>query len=406
MSATRPSKPRIAIAGAGPAGLMAAEAALESGCAVDIFDAMPSPARKFLMAGKSGLNITHAESEAAFIARYTSASPMLAQAVKAFGAKEVQEWMQGLGIPYFTGSSGRVFPSMMKASPLLRAWLARLETQGTLFHLRHRWQGWNEEGALIFTSPGGVKTVRADAAVFALGGASWARLGSDGAWSTLFRERTISLAPFEPSNAGIEIGWPDRVRSFAGVPLKPIRLRVRGAETSTRGECVITKTGLEGGGIYALSSDLRQHLAAGSATLLMDLSPDLSAGALQARIAVQPAKSSRASILRKAARLSPAKAALVQAFASPDCPLTENIKALALPVSGFTAMDRAISTSGGVKWSALSGTFELINLPGHFCAGEMIDWDAPTGGYLLTACLATGRAAGKAAAVHAKRRRA
>ncbi len=398
---------RVAILGAGPAGLMAAESALAAGARVEIYDAMPSFGRKFLMAGKSGLNITRREDLSAFMSRYAPQPPALVQAIEAFGPDAVQAWMQTLGIDAFTGTTARVFPTGMKASPLLRAWLARLTAGGVQGFTRHRWSGWTREGALRFDTVDGEKHISPDAVVFAFGGASWARLGSDGAWAEPFRTRNIPVADFQPSNMGVRADWPMRLVTHAGAPLKPIRLTAPGGATS-RGECVITREGLEGGGIYAVSADLRVALAAqGHAHLMFDLAPDLSLDLLTQRLSDVAAKVSFANRLRKAAHLSPQKIALAGAFLTPGqrrdaAQLAAGIKALRVPISGFAPLDRAISTVGGVSWQALDDSFMLRALPAHFCAGEMVDWDAPTGGYLLTACLATGRVAGAAAAAWAQ----
>lgn len=392
----------IAIIGAGPAGLMAAEAALAQGARVDIYDAMPSAGRKFLMAGKSGLNITHSEDEAQFRQRYDAPDARLAGMVEAFGPAEIVGWMAGLGVAAQTGSSGRVFPVGMKASPLLRGWLARLGEAGAKLHTRHRWTGWDETGALVFETAGGQVTVRADAAVLALGGASWKRLGSDGAWAEILANNGLVLEPFAPSNCGFTLDWSAKMAAHEGAPVKGAALSARGQ--TVRGDFVITKTGIESGAVYPLAASLRKSIAAkGAAKLTIDLLPETDEAALAARLAAQHPKDSFSNRLRKASRIDGAKAALLFEVTKGAPPrdaadLARLIKALPLTLTGTAPMDTAISTAGGVPWYALDDALMLRALPGVHCAGEMIAWDAPTGGYLLTACLATGCMAGRAAA--------
>lgn len=392
----------VAIIGAGPAGLMAAEAALGAGARVDIYDAMPSAGRKFLMAGKSGLNITHSEEEALFRTRYDAPDARLAAMVEAFGPSEIVKWMAGLGIAAHVGSSGRVFPIGMKASPLLRRWLARLGEAGAVLHTRHRWTGWNADGALTFETLTGQTSVKPDAAVLALGGASWKRLGSDGAWADILAARGVALEPFAPSNCGFLVPWSAKMAAQEGAPVKGVALSAPGQ--TVRGDFVITRSGIESGAVYPLAAALRQEIAAaGRAVLTIDLLPDTDEAALAARLAAAHPKDSLSNRLRKAARIDGAKAALlleVTKGAPPREPeaLARLIKALPLTLTGTPPMDTAISTAGGVPWAALDEGLMLKALPGVFCAGEMISWDAPTGGYLLTACLATGRVAGRAAA--------
>ncbi|MGH1422631.1 MAG: TIGR03862 family flavoprotein [Hyphomonas sp.] len=396
--------PRIAIIGAGPAGLMAADVLTTKGHAVDIYDAMPSPARKFLMAGKSGLNITHTEDLPDFLSRYTAPDTRLSQMVETLSPATIPEWMRGLGIEAVTGSTGRVFPSMMKASPLLRAWLARLAAAGATLHTRHRWTGWTDTGALNFDTPDGAIAVTPAATLFALGGASWKRLGSDGAWASEFASKDIPLTPFLASNCGFDVAWSDiMIDRFAGQPVKSITLRTtsNGEPIESRGEFVITMTGIEGGGIYALSGALREHIQRdGYADLTIDLLPDIYRNSLIARLSAPRGKQSLTNHLRKNARLSPVKIALLRECLDADifnkpAELAAAIKALPLRLNGLSNIDNAISTTGGVSWDALDETLQLKSLPGHFCAGEMIDWDAPTGGYLITACLAMGQHTGK-----------
>ncbi len=392
----------VAIIGAGPAGLMAAQAALEAGAQVTVFEAMPSAGRKFLMAGKSGLNITHSEDEALFRTRYDAPDGRLADMIAAFGPGEVVRWMASLGQPAHVGSSGRVFPAGMKASPLLRAWLARLGAAGAVLKARHRWQGWDGAGRLVFEAPAGRVDVEAEAVILALGGASWKRLGSDGAWAEILAGQGVALEPFAPSNCGVIVPWTDKMRIKEGMPVKSIRLSFGGRVVS--GDVVITRTGVEGGAIYPLSAGLRQALTAeGHATLIIDLVPDTDEAVLAARLSTANPKESLANRLRKAARLNGVKSALVLEVARGRPPrgagdLARLIKSLPLPLAGLVPIDTAISTAGGVSWDALDEQLMLRALPGVFCAGEMIAWDAPTGGYLLTACLALGRVAGRAAA--------
>ncbi|MEQ9316249.1 MAG: TIGR03862 family flavoprotein [Henriciella sp.] len=394
---------QIAIIGAGPTGLMAAEVALQAGAGVTLYEAMPSAARKFLMAGKSGLNITHSEDEALFRSRYNAADERLSRMVEAFGPASLVEWMTGLGVSAFTGSSGRVFPDVMKASPVLRAWLWRLGESGAQVETRHRWAGWSDDGALMFETPSGPREVEADATILALGGGSWARLGSDGAWMEILRRRGVELEPFEPSNCGFTVNWSKRMlASCEGKPLKSVRLRA--GHERVQGDVVITHTGLESGALYPLSADLRKALAAtGEADLHIDLVPDVGAATLAARLASANPKDSATNRLRKAARLDPVKIALINEVTKGSPPkqadaLAGLIKHLPLTLTGTAPLDDAISTAGGVSWNALDENLMLKAIPGTYCAGEMVAWDAPTGGYLLTACLAMGRWAGRAAA--------
>jgi hypothetical protein len=385
---------------------MASEALAARGITVDIYDAMPSVGRKFLMAGKSGLNISHAEDRDVFLSRYRG-NARLAEMVKAFGPSEIMEWMQGLGIPAHTGPTGRMFPEMMKASPLLRAWLVRLQELGTVLHPRHRWQGWDDTGALMFETPDGAVTATPDVTVLALGGASWKRLGSDGAWASLLAGKGVATAPFGPSNCGFLVDWSDHLKEkFPGDPLKSVRLWTDGVHgrQDTRSEFVITERGVESGGIYTLSATLVGALARdGSATLFVDLLPDMDEGAIAAKLARPRGKQSMANHLRKSVHVSGVKLALLHEATGGPLPaepeaLAKLIKAVPIRITGTVPLDEAISTTGGAAWRALDDLLMLHDMPGVFCAGEMIDWDAPTGGYLITACLATGKAAGEAAA--------
>ncbi len=377
------------VIGAGPAGLMAAEEMARAGLSVTVAEAKPSPARKFLMAGKSGLNLTKAEATEPFLTAYAEAADPLRPMLAAFGPEAVQDWAEGLGQPLFTGSSGRVFPTAMKASPLLRAWLARLEGLGVRLRTRWRWTGWDGPGVLIDT-PDGRKTLTPDVTVLACGGASWARLGSDGTWAAHLPE--TARAPFAPANVGLRVAWSAHMRRHFGTPVKGAALHAGGQVS--RGEFVVSARGLEGGGLYALSRVLRT-----GAPLSLDLAPDLDAAELRRRLSRPRGKQSRANHLRKALRLAPVKQALLMEFARPlpedPAPL---IKALPVSHSGPRPLDEAISTAGGLRFAALDAGLMLRARPGTFAAGEMLDWEAPTGGYLLTACLATGRWAGRAAA--------
>ncbi|MEZ6010779.1 MAG: TIGR03862 family flavoprotein [Hyphomonas sp.] len=398
---------RVAVIGSGPAGLMAAEVLSEAGIGVDIYEAMPSAGRKFLMAGKSGLNISHTGSERDFAARYRDPGACVSDPVARFGPDQVIAWMAGLGMPAHVGPTGRIFPETMKASPLLRAWLHRLADRGVRMHLKYRWTGWTADGALVFEAPEGETTVQATATVFALGGGSWRRLGSDGGWADVFAAAGIPVAPFRPSNCGFTVDWSDRMRAdFAGAPVKGVRLSAGGQET--REEFVVTERGVESGGIYTLSAPLRDEIEAkGWATLWLDLMPDLDAAEIARRLDAAPGKQSLSNRLRKAVNLSGVKAALLYECADREAlnhpaRAAEAIKALALQLTGTVPLDEAISTAGGVVYDALDGHLMLKARPGCFVAGEMMDWDAPTGGYLITACLATGKAAGEGVAAWLK----
>lgn len=388
---------RMAVIGGGPAGLMAAEVLAEAGHAVTVFEAMPTMGRKFLMAGKSGLNITHSEPHAALRGRYSAVPQSFSAALDAFTAEDLRAWCEGLAVETFVGSSGRVFPKAMKASPLLRAWLARLEALGVSLRTRHRWAGLEGE-ALVFETPEGEISETFDATILALGGASWPRLGSDGAWATLLAEKGVALAPFKPANCGFEIAWsPIFVERFAGAPVKSVT--ATSAAGTIQGEFVITTSGVEGGLVYAHAAPLRDALLAGqSASLLLDLVPGRPAERLAADIARQPQKLSFSNRLRKGVGLDPVKLALLRevvpsaAHLAPD-ELARALKALPIPLVRPRPIDRAISTAGGVAFAALDDNGMLREVPGLFPAGEMLDWEAPTGGYLLTACFATGRAA-------------
>lgn len=395
---------RAIVIGAGPAGLMAAEVLSRAGVAVDVYDAMPSVGRKFLMAGKSGLNLTHAEVFDNFVARYGVRREWVAAWLNDFGADTLREWAQGLGIETFVGSSGRVFPKDMKAAPLLRAWLHRLRASSVRFHMRHRWMGWDETGSLRFDSPAGELKLGAGgtALIFALGGGSWAKLGSDGAWVPLLQTCGIGAVPLRPANCGFDVGWTTPFREkFAGQPVKSVVASFGGQ--IRQGEFVITQHGVEGSLIYALSAPLRDTIEAeGSATLYLDLTPGKSLERLVREIAHPRGARSMASHLQSRAGIVGVKAGLLRECATKEdyadpARLAAVIKALPLKLVSPRPLDEAISSAGGVMAEALDDHLMLRQMPGVFCAGEMLDWEAPTGGYLLTACFASGYAAGQGA---------
>ncbi|WP_434675408.1 TIGR03862 family flavoprotein [Pseudomonas sp. D3-10] len=400
-STTQPSSPHIAIIGGGPAGLMAAEVLSQAGVQVDLYDSMPSVGRKFLLAGVGGMNITHSEAFPAFLSRYGERSPNIAPLLRAFGADELCQWIQGLGIDTFVGSSGRVFPTDMKAAPLLRAWLKRLRDAGVVIHTRHRWHGWSPDGGLRIASPDGEKTLFPDATLLALGGGSWSRLGSDGAWMLSLEQRGVALAPLQPSNCGFDVAaWSDfMIGKFAGAPLKNIAIGLDD-DVPRLGECVVTATGLEGSLIYALSAAIREAINQhGSATIHLDLLPGRPVDKILQALNKPRGSRSMAKHLHSQLGLDGVKAALLRELTSADCfadmaRLAKAIKALPVTLVKTRPLDEAISSAGGVTFEALDERLMLKQLPGVFCAGEMLDWEAPTGGYLLTACVASGRAAG------------
>ncbi|MBY3041059.1 MULTISPECIES: TIGR03862 family flavoprotein [Rhizobium] len=390
---------RIAIIGGGPAGLAAAELLSRCGHAVTVYDAMPTFARKFLLAGKSGLNITHSEDYARFITRFGAASPRLRPALDAFTPDDIRDWAAQLGTETFVGSSGRVFPKVMKASPLLRAWLKRLEAQGTALRTRHRWTGFAQDG-YAFETPEGCSIVHCDAALLALGGASWPRLGSDAAWVPWLAGRGVEIDTFQPANCGFVVGWSGNFSErFAGEPVKSVTAT---SEAGTfPGEFVITGSGIEGSLVYTHTAALRDRLLNhGSAVLTLDLAPGRTIERLSRDLARQDAKSSFSNRLRKGAGLDGVKAALLREL-TPERDRTDPerlagmIKALPVPVIETRPIAEAISSAGGIRWSSIDDSYMLKALPGTFVAGEMLDWEAPTGGYLLTACLATGQAAAR-----------
>jgi hypothetical protein len=389
----------IAIIGAGPAGLMAAEVLSTQGYRVEVFDAMPSAARKFLMAGKGGMNITHAEPFDDFLSRYGNRREQIAPLLQAFTPDQLRAWIHGLGIETFIGTSGRVFPTEMKAAPLLRAWLHRLRERDVTFHMRHRWCGWDEHGALNFDSEQGHHAVHATATVLALGGGSWPQLGSDGSWVALLVQRGIDIAPLRPANCGFDIEWSEHFREhYAGEPLKSVVATV--GELHKQGECMITENGIEGGLIYALSAALRDEIAhRGSGTLQLDLLPDWPLQRVHTEVAHPRGSRSLSSHLQSRLGLKGVKANLLREALSTEQMndadiLANTIKALPLTHIAARPLSEAISSAGGVKFASLDANLMLKKQPGVFCAGEMLDWEAPTGGYLLTACFASGRAAG------------
>ena len=413
-----PAPAHVAIVGGGPAGLMAAEGLLAAGLAVDLYDTMPSVGRKFLLAGKGGLNLTHNETFEPFVSRYADRAPEVAAWLQHLDPAALRDWAAGLGVKTFVGISGRVFPDEMKAAPLLRGWLHRLRGQGLRLHMRHRWLGWTEADApttLRFAAPRGDVVAQPDAVVLALGGASWARLGSDGAWVPWLAARGVDLAPLQPANCGFDVGWsPYFAERFAGAPMKTVRLHFddgRGPAFDRQGEFVITAGGIEGSLVYAVSSRLREAINAdGAATLQLDLLPGRSAAQLTVALAKGRGARSLPNHLREQAGLDGVKAALLRERYSAEQltmlvarqpqVLANALKVWPITVRAARPIDEAISTAGGVRFEALDANGMLQALPGVCCAGEMLDWDAPTGGYLLNASLASGRAAAAAVLAH------
>ncbi|KRR27023.1 NAD(FAD)-utilizing dehydrogenase [Bradyrhizobium lablabi] len=383
---------------------MAAEVLAQGGAAVTVYDAMPSVGRKFLMAGRGGLNLTHSEPLPQFLARYREATPHLKAAIEAFPPQALRDWSEALGQETFIGSSGRVFPKAFKASPLLRAWLRQLDSQGVKLALRHRWTGWDEQDRLRFQTPDGPRAIEASATVLALGGASWLRLGSDGAWAEILAAKGVGVSPLRPANCGFTVSWSDIFRDrFEGQPLKGIELSF--GSHSVRGEAIVTRSGIEGGAVYALSAELREAiLRDGQATLNIALRPDANVGELTAKLSAAKGKQSLSNFLRKAANLSPVAIGLLQEAAKASgmslaglspADLAGLIQAVPVQLNGIAPIERAISTAGGIALDQLDDDFMLQRLPGVFVAGEMLDWEAPTGGYLLQASFATGAAAGR-----------
>jgi len=399
------SSKRVAVIGGGPAGLMAAEVLAQGGVQVDVYDAMASVGRKFLLAGKGGMNITHSEPYSDFVRRYGARQDEVARWLAGFDADAVRAWIHDLGIETFIGTSGRVFPREMKAAPLLRAWLHRLRESGVRFHMRHRWLGW-QDGRLRLATPEGERLVEADATILALGGASWARLGSDGAWQPLLAERGVALSPLAPANCGFDVGWSEHFSiRYAGAPLLTVAAGCQGQDgviAWRKGQFVITAGGVEGSLVYALSAPLRDEIARiGVATLWLDLAPDHDAERVFDEVTRPRGSRSMSSHLQSRLGIKGVKAGLLheclsrEDYADP-ARLAAGIKRLPLKLLRTRPIDEAISSAGGVRFDALADhTAMLAALPGTFVAGEMVDWEAPTGGYLLTACFASGRAAGR-----------
>jgi uncharacterized flavoprotein (TIGR03862 family) len=411
MPSSLPDSASVAIVGGGPAGLMAAEALAHKGVRVDVYDAMPSVGRKFLMAGKGGMNITHSEPLEPFLGRYGARRAQIAPLLDAFGPDALRAWLHDLGVETFVGSSGRVFPTDMKAAPLLRAWLHRLKEAGVQFHMRHKWVGWDGTAgtrhALRFATSEGELTVNADAVVLAPGGASWPRLGSDAAWVALLGERGVPVAPLRPANCGFDTDWSDYFRErFAGQPVKPVAIRVIDVDEKVQnrqGEFIVTETGIEGSLVYALSAAIRERiLADGAAVIELDLAPDLPLQRVIDEVTRPRGSRSMSSHLQSRIGLAGVKGGLLhealskEAFADAKR-VAHTIKALPLSLARPRPIDEAISSAGGVPFEALDERLMIEQLPGVFCAGEMLDWEAPTGGYLLTACFASGLVAGRGA---------
>ncbi len=395
----------VAVIGGGPAGLMAAEVISQAGIKVSVYDAMPSVGRKFLLAGKGGLNITHSEPFQGFLSRYSSGKSYLKPMLERFDANQLREWVHQLGIKTFVGSSGRIFPEEMKAAPLLRAWLHRLRQQGVKFNVRHQWLGWSDkdEKQLRFRTPEGISEIKADAVILALGGGSWPQLGSTGEWVSILHEKRIKITPLAPSNCGFDVNWSNHFKQrFGGQPLKSVAVTVDGHQI--KGDCTIVDYGIEGGLIYALSSELREEIAKTGAatTLLLDLKPDSPLDALIAKVSKPRGKQSISSHLRKTLGIDGVKAGLLREKIKPEefddaAKLCSTIKALPVELLAARPLAEAISSAGGLSFEAVDESLMIAALPGIFCAGEMLDWEAPTGGYLLTACFASGRAAGEGA---------
>lgn len=393
---------------------MAAEQAIEAGVAVDLYEAKGSVGRKFLLAGKGGLNLTHGEPFVRFVGRYGERRDAVAPWLQAFDADALRAWARGLGVETFVGSSGRVFPADLKAAPLLRGWVHRLRAAGVRFHMHHRWLGWGQDGGLRFATPSGERMAQADAVVLAMGGASWPQLGSDGGWVTPLQATGVDIAPLRAANCGFEVAWSDHLRErFAGAPLKPVVahwLDRHGIAHHRQGECVLSEYGVEGSLIYAIGAELREQLAAnGTATLHLDLVPGYSLAVLIRRLAGSRGKRSVGHWLRHRAGLDAAKCALVfeltdKATLADPSALAARLKSLPVTLRAPRPVAEAISTAGGVGLEALDHTLMLRQRPGVFCAGEMLDWEAPTGGYLLTACFASGVVAGRGAVSWLQRR--
>jgi uncharacterized flavoprotein (TIGR03862 family) len=406
----------IAVIGGGPAGLMAADTALAGGARVDLYDSMASIGRKFLLAGKGGLNLTHSDSTELFLSRYGDRREQVAPWLAEFGPAALRAWARGLGVETCVGSSGRVFPTDMKSAPLLRAWLRRLRQSGLTVHVRHRWCGWDAAGALRFETVGGPLAVRADAVIFAMGGGSWPQLGSDGAWVSHFKARAVPIAPLQPANCGFDVGWSEHFRAkFAGHPVKTVGVVAKspsGSVMRRMGEFVITDHGVEGGVIYAVAPYLRDEIhAIGRGTLRLDLAPDRELPRLIKDLSQPRGKKTMATHLQRRAHIEGVKSGLLREYVSKEdftdpTRLAASIKSLTLTLVAPRPLAEAISTAGGVGFEALDSRLMVRALPGLFCAGEMLDWEAPTGGYLLTACFASGRVAGLGAVAWLRERAA
>ena len=393
------NKPIAAVIGGGPAGLMAAEQLSQSGVQVTVYDGMRSVGRKFLLAGRGGLNLTHSEPIYPFLNRYGAKRPFLQPLLAAFSPDDLRNWVHELGVSTFIGSSGRVFPSEMKAAPLLRKWLSRLRAAGVTFQMQHRWLGWADDGSLHFSTPEGDKFIQADGVVLALGGGSWSKLGSDAAWVPLLQEKGVEITPLQPANCGFNVGWSDHFRQkFAGSAVKTAVLTFN--QFQQRGEFVITESGVEGSLIYAASALLRDEISVnGRTTFLLDLLPDKSEAQLSNSLSKPRGSRSMSSHLQSRVNLKGVKVGLLREFVPPEdfanpVRLAAAIKALPIPLTAPRPIDEAISTAGGVTFATLDARLMLRSMPGVFCAGEMLDWEAPTGGYLLTACFASGKVAG------------
>ena len=389
----------VAIIGGGPAGLMAAEVLSQRGVKVDVYDSMPSVGRKFLVAGKGGLNLTHSEPFEQFVSRYGKRRAQIEPLLKNFGPEELRQWARGLGIETFVGTSGRVFPAGMKTSPLLRAWLKRLNDLGVTFHLRHKWRGWNADKSLKFETPEGEKNIKADAVVLALGGGSWARLGSDGAWVNWLRQAGVKVEALKPSNCGFDVAWSPHFRErYDGHPIKSVVLSFESFRQ--QGEFILTKEGVQGSLIYAASALIRDEIEAkGEAVISLDMAPDRSLEWLVEKLSKPRGSRSMASHLEKTVGMKGVKVGLLHEFIPKEDftnveKLASFIKRLRIPLIAPRPLDEAISSAGGLTFESLDENLMIRELPGIFCAGEMLDWEAPTGGYLITACMASGRAAG------------
>ena len=401
-----PTRLHAAIIGAGPAGLMAAEGLANVGHAVTIYERMPSPARKFLMAGRGGLNLTHSEPLDRFLGRYGPSAPHITRAIENFPPAQLIAWANALDAETFIGSSGRVFPKVMKASPLLRAWLQRLDGLGVRLKVRHTWRRFDADGSVHFTDAAGADVItRPDTVILALGGASWPKLGSDGAWVSPLQQHGVAITPLEAANCGFKIAWSDVFKSrFEGAPLK--RIAMTCANVTQRGEAIVTRDGLEGGAIYAIGPQVRAAMHGGGhggglpIKIVIDLKPDAAAAALETRLSRPRGSQTLSNFLRKSLHLDAVAVSLLRETGLPEthAAMAQHIKAVPLSVTGLASLDRAISTAGGVAASGITDDFMLRSMPGIFVAGEMLDWDAPTGGYLLQASFATGAAAANGAA--------